>query len=64
MSNYYFRGKHFLFRIREVFVKKCKKKGTGYFFCMNCPRAETALFLPGKVACPPFFTFFLFFLYR
>jgi len=36
-------------------LKKFKfKKGTGYFFCMNCPRVETFLSLPEKVACPLF----------
>jgi len=29
-------------------------KGAGYFFCMNCPRVETVLFLKEKVACPLF----------
>lgn len=28
------------------------KKGTRYFFCMNCLRAKTVLFLPEKVASP------------
>ncbi len=35
-------------------LKRRHKKGTGYFFCMSCPRAETFLSLPGKVACPLF----------
>jgi len=30
------------------------EKETDNFFCMNCPRAETALFLPEKIACPLF----------
>jgi hypothetical protein len=28
------------------------KKGAGCFFCMNCLRAKTMLFVPEKVACP------------
>ena len=32
--------------------KKVEKKGTGYFFCMNCPVVEDILVLPEKVACP------------
>jgi hypothetical protein len=31
-----------------------EKKGTGYFFYMNCARVETVLFLPEKVTCPLF----------
>ena len=30
---------------------KIEKKGTGYFFCMNCPGVEDILVLPEKVAC-------------
>ena len=33
---------------------KNRKKGTGYFFYMNCPQVEKALFLTEKVACPLF----------
>ena len=51
-------GMKVLEKIREIDKDLDKKgtvlKGTGYFFCANCPRVKTVLFPAEKVAWPHF----------